>query len=91
MQIASTQGDLLATRYGEETAVKQVTFTDPVSSTEMDDPDAEGHQNEREPSTNWVPGGSPYTTPVDDPSSYPHYLPPVLEEPSSSFSESKII
>ena len=53
----------------------------------MDDPDAEGHQTEREPSTNWVSGSSPYTAPLEDPSSYSPYLPPVLEEPSSSFSE----
>lgn len=86
-QITSTHGDSRATRYSEETASKQVTFSDPVSSTEMDDPDAEGHQNEREPSTNWVSGSSPYTAPLEDPSSYSPYLPPVLEEPSSSFSE----
>ena len=87
-QVTSTHGDSRAIRYSEENASKQVTFSDIVSSTEMDDPDAEGHQNEREPSTNWA-GNSPYMAPLDDPSSYSPYLPPVLEEPSSSFSEGK--
>ncbi|KAG8501642.1 hypothetical protein CXB51_004063 [Gossypium anomalum] len=58
------------------------------SNSEMDYPDAEGQQIEREPPSNWRSGNSPYTPAQDDPSSsYPPYLPPVLEEPSSSFSE----
>ncbi|CAK7328583.1 unnamed protein product [Dovyalis caffra] len=62
-------------------------FRDPVSNSEMDDPEAEGH-NEREPPANWVSGNPPYSNTLDDPgSSYSPYLPPVLEEPSSSFSE----
>lgn len=40
----------------------------------MDDPDA-----------NWDSKNSPYA--ADDHSTYSPYLPPVLEEPSSSFSE----
>ncbi|XP_048226378.1 uncharacterized protein LOC8272414 isoform X2 [Ricinus communis] len=77
-QFAVTGADTRA----EETSSKQVTFRDPVSNNEMDDPDGEGHQNEREPSANWG------TTVVDDPIlPYSPYLPPVLEEPSSSFSE----
>lgn len=58
----------------------------------MDFTEAEGHQNEREPSANWRSGNSNYTAAPDDPSSsYSPYLPPVLEEPSSSFSEGEIV
>ncbi|KAA3475555.1 Retrotransposon gag protein [Gossypium australe] len=87
-QPAVIPSDTHIMRYGEDTINKQVTFRDPVSSSEMDYPDAEGHQNEREPPSNWGSGNSPYAAANDDPgSSYPPYLPPVLEEPSSSFSE----
>ncbi|TYI30914.1 hypothetical protein ES332_A05G419400v1 [Gossypium tomentosum] len=87
-QLAGTQGDTNTVRYGEETINKQVKFLDPVSNSEMDYPDAEGQQIEREPPSNWRSGNLPYTPAQDDPSSsYPPYLPPVLEEPSSSFSE----
>ncbi|KAJ7970094.1 Tripartite motif-containing 29 [Quillaja saponaria] len=83
-----TRGDTHPTRYNEETTNKQVTFREPVSSSEMEDPDGDGNRNERETSSNWSPGSSPYTTTIDDPNlSYSPYLPPVLEEPSSSFSE----
>uniref|UniRef100_A0A5B6ZEA9 DUF7046 domain-containing protein n=1 Tax=Davidia involucrata TaxID=16924 RepID=A0A5B6ZEA9_DAVIN len=90
--LAISRGDLHPKRYSEETTNKQVTFSDPVSSSEMDDLDGEGQQNERERSANWGSKNSPYTTTttttLDDPgSSYSPYLPPVLEEPSSSFSE----
>ncbi|TYI86195.1 hypothetical protein E1A91_D04G048300v1 [Gossypium mustelinum] len=87
-QLAGTQGDTNTVRYGEETINKQVKFLVPVSNSEMDYPDAEGQQIERELPSNWRSGNSPYTPAQDDPSSsYPPYLPPVLEEPSSSFSE----
>ncbi|RRT46095.1 hypothetical protein B296_00038368 [Ensete ventricosum] len=44
-------------------------------------------QHGREPAVHWAPGNSPYlSSGQDDPNSYP-YLPTVLEEPSSSFSE----
>lgn len=77
-----------AIHYGEETTNKQVMFRDPVSNSEMDDPEAEGQLNEREPPTNWGSGNPVYSNTLDDPgSSYSPYLPPVLEEPSSSFSE----
>lgn len=77
-------------QYGYETANKQVKFSMPVNNREMDDPDAEEHQNERDPSSNWAAGNPPYNTNLDDPnSSYSPYLAPVLEEPSSSFSEGK--
>ncbi|XP_044467655.1 uncharacterized protein LOC123197417 isoform X2 [Mangifera indica] len=74
-------------QYGEETANKQVKFQDPISNNELDDQDAEENQNERDQQSNWTTVNSPYPTTVDDPSSTYHYLPPVLEEPSSSFSE----
>ncbi|CAK9183646.1 unnamed protein product [Ilex paraguariensis] len=87
-QIGVARGDLYTSRTGEETTNKQVTFSYPVSSNDMDDADMDGHQNDREPSANWGSKNSPYTTTLDDPSSsYSPYLPPVLEEPSSSFSE----
>lgn len=87
-----TQGDMHATRYGEETINKQVAFRDPVSNSEMDYPDNEEQQIEREPPSNWGSANSPYTTTtLDDPiSSYPPYLPPVLEE-ASSFSEGRLL
>lgn len=86
-RFAITQGSTPLTRHSEETT-KQVTFREPVSNTEMDDPDVEANHNERQSPANWVSGNSPYTAPLDDPgSSYSPFLPPVLEEPSSSFSE----
>jgi hypothetical protein len=91
VQFAVTRSDVHAPRYGEETTSKQVTFREPVSNTEMDDPESEGNQNEGESSANWTSGNPPYTTAIDDPgSSYSPFLPPVLEEPSSSFSEGNI-
>lgn len=91
VQFAVTRSDVHAPRYGEETTSKQVTFREPVSNTEMDDPELEGNQNEGESPANWTSGNSPYTPTIDDPgSSYSPYLPPVLEEPSSSFSEGNI-
>lgn len=87
-QLDVTRGDAPVPRYSEETTNKQVTFRDPVRNTELDDPDHEGNHTEREMSANWSPGNTPYATTLDDPgSSYTHFLPPVLEEPSSSFSE----
>ncbi|KAK9233662.1 hypothetical protein WN943_023914 [Citrus x changshan-huyou] len=87
-QLIGTRDDVHASEYGEETANKQVKFRVPVSNSEMDEPDAVENQNERDHSSNWASGNSAYTTTLDDPnSSYSPYLPPVLEEPSSSFSE----
>ncbi|GMI67160.1 hypothetical protein like AT5G23490 [Hibiscus trionum] len=86
-QMAVTHSDTHTMRYGEETINKQVTFRDPVSNSEMDYSDVEGHQNEREPPSNWGSGNTPYAAQDDPSSSYPPYLPPVLEENSSSFSE----
>ncbi|KAK7356834.1 hypothetical protein VNO80_16113 [Phaseolus coccineus] len=83
-----TQGDTHPGHYGEEMTNKQVTFREPVSNNEVDDPDGDGTNSERETPANWSSGNTPYTTTVDDPGpSYSPYLPPVLEEPSSSFSE----
>lgn len=91
-QPAVIPSDTHIMRYGEDTINKQVTFRDPVSSSEMDYPDAEGHQNEREPPSNWGSGNSPYAAANDDPGpSYPPYLPPVLEKPSSSFSDGTVL
>lgn len=87
-QAPISRGDTHVTQYGEGTANKQVTFHDPVRNSDMDDEDAEGNPNEREIPTNWSSGNPPYTTTPDDPSSsFSPFLPPVLEEPSSSFSE----
>lgn len=94
--LANTQGSTPLNRHSEETT-KQVTFREPVSNTEMDDPDVEGSHSERESLANWPSGNSPYSAPynkpgyaapLDNPGSlYSPYLPPVLEEPASSFSE----
>lgn len=90
-QLAGNHDDPHATRYGEETANKQVKFRVPVSNSEMDDPDAE-EQSERDHSSNWPAGHTAYTSTLDDPnSSYSPYLAPVLEEPSSSFSEGNVL
>ncbi|CAL1371872.1 unnamed protein product [Linum trigynum] len=85
-QFAVTRGDSPAMQYNGDNT-KQVTFRDSVSNSEMDDLEAEVQLNDREAQSNWG-SGTPYTTTIDDPtSSYSPYLPPVLEEPSSSFSE----
>ncbi|KAH0719191.1 hypothetical protein KY285_015222 [Solanum tuberosum] len=87
-QLAVSQGYTHSMPKIEETSSKQVTFSDLISSNEMDDSDMERHQNDREPSVNWANKSSAYTSQLDDPgSSYSPYLPPVLEEPSSSYSE----
>ncbi|XP_049383089.1 uncharacterized protein LOC125847527 isoform X2 [Solanum stenotomum] len=87
-QLAVSQGYTHSKPESEETSSKQVTFSDHISSNEMDDSDMERHQNDREPSVNWANKSSAYTSQLDDPgSSYSPYLPPVLEEPSSSYSE----
>ncbi|KAI5671868.1 hypothetical protein M9H77_12232 [Catharanthus roseus] len=85
---AVSHGELNSVHPKEETSSKQVKFKDLVSS-DVEDSDLEGQQNEREPSVNWNSKSTGYATTLDDPSStsYSPYLPPVLEEPSSSFSE----
>ncbi|CAI0430946.1 unnamed protein product [Linum tenue] len=85
-QFEVTRGDSHAMQYSGDNS-KQVTFRDSVSNSEMDDLEAEVQPSNREAQSNWG-SGTPYTTTIDDPtSSYSPYLPPVLEEPSSSFSE----
>ncbi|KAG5247596.1 Retrotransposon gag protein [Salix suchowensis] len=83
-----TRGDAQAIRYGEETTNKQVMFRDPVNNSEMDYPEAEVQLDKREPQANWGSGNPIYSNTLDDPgSSFSPFLPPVLEEPSSSVSE----
>ena len=87
-QVTLSRPETHVAEYGEGITNKQVTFRDPVSNSELEDHSAEGNQNERETTGNWGSGNPSYTTTLDDPSSsYSPYLPPVLEEPSSSFSE----
>ncbi|KAI3970497.1 hypothetical protein MKX01_024144 [Papaver californicum] len=84
-----SQGDFHNKHFSEENAATQLPFNDYLGSGGMDDPDAVGLDSGREPSPHWSSGNSPYMTPThDDPgTSYSPYLPAVLEEPSSSFSE----
>ncbi|RZC59152.1 hypothetical protein C5167_006449 [Papaver somniferum] len=85
-----SQGGFRNKHFSEENAAKQLSFNnDYLGSGGMDDPDAVGLDSGREPSLHWSSGNSPYMTPThDDPgTSYSPYLPAVLEEPSSSFSE----
>ncbi|PIA40520.1 hypothetical protein AQUCO_02500317v1 [Aquilegia coerulea] len=82
---SQSQGDTHTKRFPEEITMTQPSFRDLLSRNEMDDPESAG----REQSSPWGTVNSPYMTPThDDPNSsfYPN-LPPVLEEPSSSFSE----
>lgn len=63
----------------DETPPKHVQFREPLSKMVMDDADAEGQSDTINP---------PYVPASDDPSSSNSpLLSPVLEEPSSSFSE----
>ncbi|KAL0445355.1 UNVERIFIED_CONTAM: hypothetical protein Slati_2258200 [Sesamum latifolium] len=82
-----SQAEQHTVRNNEGTVGKKVTFGDLVRSSEIDESENRGHPSDREPSANWNSKASATTT-MDDPnSSYSPYLPPVLEEPSSSFSE----
>ncbi|KAD0994768.1 hypothetical protein E3N88_43442 [Mikania micrantha] len=84
------QGNSYLTSKNEEITNKQVTFSYPASSNDVDNIDVEGNHNEgneREPFANWNSNNSPYATTFEDPNSYSPYLTPVLEEPGSSFSE----
>lgn len=86
-QLDITQFEGYAAQYSEQPTNKQVMFRDTVSSSEMGDSDIDGNQNDQETPSNWAPGGSPYSNTLEDPSSYSPYLPPVPEDPSSSYSE----
>ncbi|XP_022856777.1 uncharacterized protein LOC111377872 isoform X3 [Olea europaea var. sylvestris] len=68
-QLAVNQDDLLYMYNIEETVSKKVTLGDLVGQNDMDDPDTEGNQNDREPSVNWI-SETPHTTSLDDPNSY---------------------
>ncbi|GFP83310.1 hypothetical protein PHJA_000474400 [Phtheirospermum japonicum] len=85
-QLSFNQADPHNVQNNEGSVSKKVTFGDLVRSNEMDEPDNRGHPNYRELSGNWNSKASATPT-LDDPNSYAPYLPPVLEEPSSSFSE----
>lgn len=86
-QLAVSQDDSLSKSRSEEIPNKQVTFSDHISNNEMDDYDMERHQNGREASASWHSKSSPYTNPLEDLNPHSPYLPPVMEEPASSFSE----
>lgn len=86
-ELVFNQVDPHHVRTNEGTVSKKVTFGDLVRSSEMDEPDNRVYQSDREPSVSWNSKASA-AMPLDDPnSSYSPYLPPVLEEPSSSVSE----
>lgn len=86
-QLAYNQVDPQHVRNSEATVSKKVTFGDLVRSSELDEPENRGLLSDREPSANWN-SNTASTTSMDDPnSSFSPFLPPVLEEPSSSFSE----
>lgn len=86
-QLAFSQGQSIS-KSKNEIPNKQVTFGELSISNGMDDPDMEINQNDREPSVSWASKSSPYATSVEDPiSTYSSCLPPVMEEPTSSFSE----
>ncbi|KAI0491746.1 hypothetical protein KFK09_026006 [Dendrobium nobile] len=77
-----------AVHFSAESRNQNPSFKDLARNNETDDSEATNVPQGREPADHWVPANSPYlSSGLDDPnSSYP-YLPPVLEEPSSSVSE----
>lgn len=81
-------GDSHGAHFTAESKNQNPSFKDLVKGNEMGDSEAARVQHGREPSVHWASGNSPYlSSGMEDPnSSYPH-LPPVFEEPSSSFSE----
>ncbi|KAG6392214.1 hypothetical protein SASPL_146425 [Salvia splendens] len=86
-QLAYNQVDSQHVRNSEATVSKKVTFGDLVRSSELGEAENRGLLSDREPSSNWN-SNTASTTSMDDPnSSFSPFLPPVLEEPSSSFSE----
>ncbi|KAL0417380.1 UNVERIFIED_CONTAM: hypothetical protein Slati_3569900, partial [Sesamum latifolium] len=82
-------GDLL--KNSEHDALGEYPYIasrDSPSQTKLHQPDTRRQQNDLEPSANWTWKASEYPINLDDPnSSCSPYLPPVLEEPSSFFSE----
>lgn len=87
-QLDVSQDQSVSKSKSEEIPNKQVTFSELSNTNGIDDPDMEINQNDREPSVSWASKSSPYATALEDPiSTYSPYLPPVMEEPTSSFSE----
>ncbi|KAI4378837.1 hypothetical protein MLD38_016263 [Melastoma candidum] len=87
MPVTPPQGRVPATLHNEENA-KQVTFREPVSNSQFDYPYTEGSHSDRPIPGNRASGNSSYTASVEDPNlSYSPYLPAVMEEPYSSFSD----
>ncbi|XP_020097297.1 uncharacterized protein LOC109716331 isoform X2 [Ananas comosus] len=84
----ATQGDSHVVRFNVESKNQNPSFKDLARVGELEEAEASGVQPGSETSTHWMgPGTSPNLTSAhDDPNSYP-YLPTVLEEPGSSFSE----
>ncbi|XP_021987192.1 uncharacterized protein LOC110883849 isoform X2 [Helianthus annuus] len=88
--VTRNQDNSYLTSKNEETTNKQVTFSDPVSSNDVENLDMAGNRdegNDGEPFANWNSKNTPYATTLEDPNSYSPYLTPVLEEPGSSYSE----
>ncbi|XXG83895.1 hypothetical protein AAC387_Pa10g1543 [Persea americana] len=86
-KLVVTLSDSHVTSIGEEKNNRPPFFNEFIASNEMDRSDA-GLQNAREPPPQWGSRGPYVMNTADDPNpSLPPYLPPVLEEPSSSFSE----
>ncbi|RAL50103.1 hypothetical protein DM860_007777 [Cuscuta australis] len=87
-QFSITRDQNISKLKNEEIPTKQVTFSEISNSNATDDPDNERTNNDREPSVSWVSKSSPYVTSQEDPmSTYSSYLPPVMEEPTTSYSE----
>ncbi|CAO2204962.1 unnamed protein product [Urochloa humidicola] len=82
-----SQGDSHAVRF-HETPTQNPPFKDLSGNDVLDGSEIAEAQNSQEPSSRWGPGDSPnLASGLDDTNpSYP-YLPTVLEEPGSSFSE----
>lgn len=77
------QGETYAAR---ESKSQNPSLKDLVKSVRNDDSETVAHHG-KEPSVHWAPGNSAYLpSGQDEPNAYT-YLPTVLEEPSSSFSE----
>ncbi|KAM0067544.1 hypothetical protein Hdeb2414_s0002g00062491 [Helianthus debilis subsp. tardiflorus] len=88
--VTRNQDNSYLTSKNEETTNKQVTFSDPISSNDVENLDMAGNRdegNDGEPFANWNSKNTPYANTLEDPNSYSPYLTPVLEEPGSSYSE----
>lgn len=83
-----SQGDSHAVQFDFETQSQNPPFKGLSRNDALDGSESSDAQNTQEPSTRWGPGDSPnLASGLEDANpSYP-YLPTVLEEPGSSFSE----